>query len=191
MKRKTLILFCYCNILLSAHLVAAQQSPNLAIDTLKRVENIVQKPAPDILKQTLSQAEEQANLTAINTQDVDIPQDKTRAVSDIQDPFTPQIPQETKPALPIAVMPTPHIVAEQATPIPQFIVSGMIWNSKKPAAIINDQVVAIGDQISNWSIAQITKDGINMTFEQQNLWIKPIVNPEIETQTQLSNPYRR
>lgn len=193
MKKKILSLFLLSNLLINAHLAAAQESPSLAIETLKRVENIAQQPAPDILKQTLKQAGEQETLTTTTDQTADRTIVETSIdINDIQDPFTPQIPKETKPILPInTTMPTPTGIPEQETPVPQFIVSGMIWNSKKPAAIVNDQVVAIGDQISNWSVTQITKDGINMTFEQQNLWIKPIVNPELESQTQPSNPYRR
>jgi hypothetical protein len=191
MKRKLLILFLCYNVWVSAPQAAAQEFPNTAINTLRRVENMAQEPATDILKQTLKQAEENKMVaTTIETANIS-PSDSSTDIKEIRDPFTPQIPQEAKPALPIATTSIPNIVPEQATPVPQFIVSGMIWNSKKPAAIVNDQVVAIGDQISNWAVTQITKDGINMTFEQQNLWIKPIVNPELGAQAQPSNPYRR
>lgn len=192
MTTKLLILFLCYSLLAGSHLATAQDSPNTAINVLKRVETIAQQPAPDILKQKLKQAEEQTDLTATNLQTTALPQSEAQMdINAIRDPFTPQIPQDAKPTQPIAAISTPAIVPEQAIPVPQFIVSGMIWNSRKPAAIVNDQVVAIGDQISNWAVSQITKDGVNMTFEQQNLWIKPIVNPELGGQAQQINAYRR
>ena len=47
---------------------------------------------------------------------------------------------------------------------------------------INGQIVAIGDHVSNWLVAEITKDGVRVTSEDQNLWVKPVVNPEAGAQ---------
>ena len=78
--------------------------------------------------------------------------------------------------------PNSQVQPAPVIPTPQFIVSGLIWNSKKPAAIINDEVVAIGDQVSNWAISEITKDGVRVSYEDRSLWIKPIVDPMSQPQ---------
>lgn len=162
----------------------------------KPVADFIAKPQPDILKEKLSQANEQM------LEEADRPIDDLNKATDSKlkneadeftNPFIPQIPQAVKPkpfvAPKASAEPPPANI--ETTPIPQFIVAGIVWNSKKPQAIINEEVTAIGDQVSNWTVSEITEEGVRMTFGEQNLWVKPVINPEGQTQTQSPNFYQR
>jgi len=58
-----------------------------------------------------------------------------------------------------------------AAPPPVLIVQGLIWGGGIPQAIINDNVVKLGDTIQGAKIINITKDGVIVLFEgmQYNL----------------------
>lgn len=58
-----------------------------------------------------------------------------------------------------------------ATPPPVLTVQGLIWGGDIPQAIINDNVVKLGDTIQGAKILSITKDGVTVLFEgmQYNL----------------------
>lgn len=51
---------------------------------------------------------------------------------------------------------------------PTFVVSGIIWNSKKPQAIIDDQIVEIGQIIQEAKITHISPSGIKYSFDGKN-----------------------
>ena len=57
--------------------------------------------------------------------------------------------------------------------------SGIIWDRRKPLAIINDRVVSVGDSVKGSTILEILKDMI--VFEQDGiyhtLWLQPSVLP--------------
>ncbi len=45
---------------------------------------------------------------------------------------------------------------------PKVILSGLVWSSDRPQAIINDQVVSIGDMIEDSKVVDIHKDGVDL-----------------------------
>jgi len=57
--------------------------------------------------------------------------------------------------------------------------SGIIWDRKKPLAIINDRVVSVGDTVKGSTILEILKDMV--VFEQEGayhtLWLQPSAAP--------------
>lgn len=57
--------------------------------------------------------------------------------------------------------------------------SGIIWDRKKPLAIINDRVVSVGDTVKGSVILEILKDMV--VFEQEGvyhtLWLQPSAAP--------------
>ncbi len=92
----------------------------------------------------------------------------------VRDPFIPQIPiikpeppptQEIKPPEPIVITPPitpvepPPVVREKPKP-PQLNISGIVWNTERPQAIVNGQVITVGDTISAFTITKIDKNGI-------------------------------
>jgi len=50
------------------------------------------------------------------------------------------------------------------TPMPALVVQGVVWGTSLPQAIINGQVVKIGDTIEKARIIDITKDGVVIFF---------------------------
>ncbi|MEW6593276.1 MAG: type II secretion system protein N [Thermodesulfobacteriota bacterium] len=57
--------------------------------------------------------------------------------------------------------------------------SGIIWDRKKPLAVINDRVVSVGDTVKGSTILEILKDMV--VFEQEGvyhtLWLQPSAAP--------------
>ena len=57
--------------------------------------------------------------------------------------------------------------------------SGIIWDRKKPLAIINDRVVSVGDTVKGATILEVLKDMV--VFEQEGvyhtLWLQPSAVP--------------
>ncbi len=104
----------------------------------------------------------------------------------LRDPFESKLPKpEQKPRPGIAVPPTPEqIKSSQPTPSPvppmtreaprqppKLTIYGIIWNSHRPQAIVNNQVVDIGDTINNSKIVSIEKTGIDILFEGEKYTI--------------------
>ena len=109
-----------------------------------------------------------------------------------RDPFTPQVPQEeiraqrVEPIRPVGVnepvvLPPPPAVQEPSVsmprqeditrpprilePLPGINVAGVVWNTDRPQAIINGQIVGIGDTVSGAKILDIKKMGITVLFQ--------------------------
>ncbi|MCB9771979.1 MAG: hypothetical protein H6754_05460 [Candidatus Omnitrophica bacterium] len=183
--KKLFITTAFTFLLLNPLLVYAQ---NISQSPITQLKSIIQTPPPDPLQTTLEKINQNKNQKNSRTDD---DSEEETQIEIFINPFVPQIPKDIKP---VAVNPQNDNQNLQTQPVPviptpQFIVSGLIWNSKKPAAIMNGQVVAIGDQVSNWAISEITKDGVRVSYEDRSLWIKPIVDPM--SQPQQATPGRR
>ena len=50
-------------------------------------------------------------------------------------------------------------------PLPNLIIQGLIWGGGIPQAIINDNVVKVGDTMQGAKILSIAKDGVTVLFE--------------------------
>jgi len=112
-----------------------------------------------------------------------------------RNPFTPQVPQEdlqrrrvetikpVKSEGPV-VPPPPGARGEEAPvllpkpedlqrlptpeePLPNMNISGLVWNTDRPQAIINGQITSIGDIISGVKIIDIQKTGITVLFRNK------------------------
>ena len=57
--------------------------------------------------------------------------------------------------------PKPTIIA------PKLEISGIVWNTERPQAIINGKVVAIGDKVSDSEIIAIDKTGVEILYQGQ------------------------
>lgn len=108
-----------------------------------------------------------------------------------RNPFTPQVPQEevhaqrVEPIGPVGVnepvvltpppavqepsvsMPRQEDIALQPRilePLPGINIAGVVWNTDRPQAIVNGQIVGIGDTVSGVKILDIRKMGITVLF---------------------------
>ncbi|MBP9854256.1 MAG: hypothetical protein KBD53_05275 [Candidatus Omnitrophica bacterium] len=113
----------------------------------------------------------------------------------VKNPFTPQLPKKIKIVekngkptdKKILKDSTPKTNSSQSksskqnnaesktssTPQPNFVVTGIIWNSDRPQAIINSQVLDIGDSIQEYKVESIEKEGIVMSNKDIKMTIKP------------------
>ncbi len=105
------------------------------------------------------------------------------AAEGILNPFISKIPQPENPA------PMPEDKDQQRFAIPQNItapkgaepppmpnykISGLVWNTQKPQAILDNTIVTIGDNLKGWTIVDISKEGILIEFtDQTQYFIEP------------------
>lgn len=87
-------------------------------------------------------------------------QEKTEYTAEnLRDPFWRQqdyAPEQAKEVVPLA--------KEPEKPLPALTVQGIIWDSKRPQAIINNKVLNLGDTISEARITDINKNGVTVSF---------------------------
>lgn len=82
-------------------------------------------------------------------------------------------PVKTETVQPETQQPPPTKEEIIVIPPPMLEISGIVWNTKNPQAIINDQVVVIGDTIENSKVVDIRKDGVDVIFSEK-LFTLPI-----------------
>jgi hypothetical protein len=102
---------------------------------------------------------------------IDVPRVDYTA-SGLRDPFEPESAEEegeenkdnqTSQALP-------------QEPLPRLNIQGIVWGGELPQAIINGQVVKIGDRIEGVRIVDISKEGISVFYSgRQQLIAAPAV----------------
>jgi hypothetical protein len=158
---------------------------------LSRVENIQQEmiaqdPLNNILNEVTQMKEEFQNGYG------DVAPEIAAIVRTLKNPFIPQLPIEEPetqaPQPPKIDASTPPLArpnnprqqtdrrlpVEQAKePSPQVTVSGMVWNSDRPQAIVNGRVVTIGDTIESWTITHIDQTGVEVSLQDRKLVFKP------------------
>jgi hypothetical protein len=110
----------------------------------------------------------------------------------MRNPFQSQLPEKRKPPeapnpkvkiedpkgaieKPKVSQPNIESVAPKVieTPMPQLTIKGVIWNSDRPQAIINDQIIDIGDKISEVTVTGIRKGGIDVMFHGKKSTLTP------------------
>ena len=99
----------------------------------------------------------------------------------LSNPFMPQLPKPKVEVKPIeSPKPPPPkqltILAPQPsapTKPPTVVIKGLVWNSDRPQAIVNDQVVDIGDKIGEMEIVSINKTGIDFLYQGEKITVTP------------------
>ena len=78
------------------------------------------------------------------------------------------------PAIPVTQ--EPIVEEEEEVVLPELVVSGLIWNTDRPQAIINDTVVSSGDLIEQAEVVNITKVGVAVLYKSEIfiITIKPV-----------------
>ena len=99
-------------------------------------------------------------------------------LSNPKNPFLSVIPK----IKPIVLPPPPVVkkveVKKEPPPPPplnmakvsqEFKLSGFVWGSEKPQAIINEQVVNVGDTIKKAKVISISKKGVRIFYMGENI----------------------
>jgi len=92
----------------------------------------------------------------------------------------PQPTEITQPVQPIItqfpVGITDPVIVEPPEPVeipmPEIDITGIIWNAERPQAIINGQIIDVGDKILDIEIMDIQKTGIEGLFHGRPVMIK-------------------
>ncbi len=120
-----------------------------------------------------------ATNTSVKVEDQEILVNMLLTLSSIRNPFipilpSPQIVESTSNQIttttssrskPTSVKPVEVTETKNVSPpaLPKFIISGLVWNTDNPQAIINQEIVEIGDTVDDWTIVAITEDGIKVS----------------------------
>jgi len=155
---RLLILFTICVIATFSLNVYAQETPN-SIDDLEARLSLIKNPFKSQLPQT--------------EQD-DVDQETPKIKKPPIPPKVENVPTNIEPTDSIpetSDLSEPEEVTE-IIPLPEVKISGIIWNSDRPQAIINGSIVDIGDSILGIQITEIRKTGIDGVFHGRSVTIQ-------------------
>jgi len=114
-------------------------------------------------------------------------EDLSDVLSSLKNPFIPQLPRpgqafEPEEAREPQSQPTPlprpadrTALRPQETdvPPPVFTINGLVWNTPRPQAIVDNLVRNVGDYIGQWKITEIGKEGIRVKYQTFEYLIEP------------------
>lgn len=90
--------------------------------------------------------------------------DATKIMGQLKNPFKIQLPIPVVKNAPEPAEKAPE--PEKSTPIeappPTVTLAGIVWNTDKPQAIINNEIMNIGDSIGGWVITDISQKGVSI-----------------------------
>ena len=104
------------------------------------------------------------------------------AAGSITNPFISKLPKPKTVIKNITPPPPPPTRLEVENPQPArtapaqppaVTISGVVWNSDRPQAIINGQVVDVGDKISEMEIVSISKSQIDVLYLGEKFTLTP------------------
>ena len=121
---------------------------------------IFEKEKEVIVPEIPEPEEETSNATEEKKVNVETEEDKTDPPDELTDPS----PEIVKPVETEEITPPP--------PLPDVNVSGIIWNSDRPQAIINDRIVDIDSDVSGIKITEIRQSDIKGLFHEKAVTIK-------------------
>ncbi len=93
-------------------------------------------------------------------------------ISSLKNPFHSPLPAtETMSSLTNETN-SNHNPAPTETKPPNLKISGLVWNTNLPQAIVNDRVVSVGDTIDEWQVTAINQSGIEVVSKGVKFTVK-------------------
>ena len=89
---------------------------------------------------------------------------------DLKDPFDSALP---KPERPVQIKQLSAAAGTPVAPLPTFDVQGILWGGPLPQAVIEGQVLKVGDVIKDAEITEISKEGIKLRYNKREYKILP------------------
>lgn len=128
---------------------------------------------PAVAEPQAGVAESQESSAGPQAESVGKEQDAVYAAEGARDPFEtwlpkPAVQQGTETAQP---EPTSEPSAPTLAP-PSFALQGIVWDGPRPKAIIEHQIVGVGETVGGYLVKSITKDGVLLSGAQAN-WLLP------------------
>lgn len=153
---KTIATATICLMFLSTPFLAAAQEGGDLPDSPIRNPFLPQLPEKPVIEDTLTHTAQQPSGQGQTT---------TR-----RDPDQPrQNPKSTPGQTDVGTTPP----APPPPPKPNFRVTGILWNSPRPQAIINGQVIDIGDVVDGYRIESIHPAGIEVSIRGVTMTVEP------------------
>jgi len=87
-----------------------------------------------------------------------LPERKPEIVEEVIVPAVNEIPPIAEKKVEVITQPIPIIKP------PSLTINGLVWNSEFPQAIVNNQIVKLGDTIEGVTVVGIHREGIDITF---------------------------
>ncbi len=84
-----------------------------------------------------------------------------------KNPFVSPLPKKEIAAkdIPATTRATVKEIQEPKITPPNLVISGLVWNTPRPQAIVNEQVVTIGDSIGDIKVLSINSQSIEIEFQ--------------------------
>ncbi len=105
----------------------------------------------------------------------DLLKDLASGLDSLKNPFTQQLPVPPPPPMEIEVQSQGPVVpilprgepprAQAAVNLPAITISGLVWDTDQPQAIVNKKIVGVGDKIEDWAITAINEQGIEISWK--------------------------
>ena len=99
-------------------------------------------------------------------------------ILDFKDPFVSLLPKKEPAKIEVTTL-KPATKTEKAQEqekeivLPSIEITGIVWNTNRPQAIVNGHVVGIGDKIDDMVISDIRRSGIDILYLGKHFTIKP------------------
>ncbi len=192
---KTIFLITCGLILGPAIFVNAEEKETNFFQSFKGIQNVFERGG-DTLQKTLGEVEQLK--VEYESEQLGVNPEVTATLKNLRNPFEPQLPVKnivaTQEPLPPEASPTadqtilppampdnaPQLKdrfsapAKAAVPTkPKFQISALIWNSDRPQAILNGQIVGLGDTLDDWTIVSINKTGVKIRQNEISYVIEP------------------
>ncbi len=147
----------------------------------------------DNITEQASQLEQQFHLDQLQ-----IDEETAKMLRALRNPFVPRLPDDPpqeepeivektpeaaspiQPDIQTGAAETPVIVSQQTQaveevllPKPDYKISGIVWNTDRPQAIMEGRILDVGDSIEQWRIIGISRGGVEISFKNQKFLIEP------------------
>jgi hypothetical protein len=136
---KLLLQFLLIFTFISPSLIFAQEDDNAATPLLN--SSVIRNPFDSQLPKKIDQSiqEKSPDQTELSIYTAPAPSDSELPPIEVEEPPPPP-------------------------PIPELVITGVVWNSARPQAIINGEVVDVGQTINGVQILNIEKSGIKVLW---------------------------
>ncbi len=104
-----------------------------------------------------------------------------KELDSLQNPFVSKLPMPKQALLPpredLGEFAEPEEtisaeIPEAEIPPPDMVISGLVWNTSSPQAIVNEKIMRVGDKIEEWTISQIRATGIEVNLNGVKHFVK-------------------
>jgi len=161
---------------------AQSEEPNV-LNSFQKFRNMF--GSQDMLKDTFNKVESEK--TAREGRLMGVDGETALMLKRMRNPFEPQIPKPVieEPVIddtprpepePFDDEPLPYVETKEEIPLPKeddYIITGIVWNTDRPQAVVNGKIIDIGDHLDYWEVVQIDKFGIEISYREQSFVIKP------------------